>query len=82
MIPSAEEGKPPEVAQLVSLDFKVTPLVGSDGIAELWSGPGSLSFNSPTESDPWHKLAVREVVSCHYGLFNGFVSYGKILKRY
>ena len=82
VIPSAEENKPPEVAQLISLDFRITPVVGTDGIAELWSGPGSLVYNSPSASDPWHRLAVKEVVSCHYGLFNGYVPYGKILERY
>ena len=82
VIPSAEEGKPPDVAQLVSLDFRVTPIVGSDGISEMWSGPGSLAYNSPSACDPWHKLAVHEVLSCTYGHFNGYVPYGKVLERY
>jgi len=82
VIPGPEAGKTPALAQLVSLDFKVTPIVGTDGISEVWSGPGSLVYNSPTESDPWHRLAVKEVISCTYGHFNGYVPYGKVLKEY
>ncbi len=82
VIPSAEESEGPALAQLVSCDFRVTPVVGTDGMAEVWSGPGSLVYNSATESDPWFKLAVKEVVSCRYGWFNAYLPHGKILKTY
>jgi hypothetical protein len=82
VIPNAEESESPALAQLVSCDFRVTPIVGTDGIAEVWSGPGSLVYNSPTEADPWYKLAVREIVSCRYGFFNAYLPHGKILKTY
>ena len=42
VIPHAEESEEPALAQLVSCNFAVTPKVGTDGIAEVWSGPGSL----------------------------------------
>ena len=80
VIPSAEENKPPEVAQLVSLDFRVTPVVGTDGIAELWSGPGRWS----TTLRPRRILAQARSEGGRvrpYGLFNGYVPYGKILER-
>lgn len=82
VIPDAEESDGPALAQLVSCDFRVTPVVGTDGIAEVWSGPGSLVYNSPTEADPWYKLTVKEVVSCRYGLFNAYLPHGKVLKTY
>jgi len=82
VIPSAEQAERPALAQLVSLEFRVTPMIGSDWLAELWSGPGSLVFNSPTTDDPWHRLAVSEVMSCVYGRCNGYVPFGKILKQY
>ena len=82
VIPNAEESETPALAQLVSCDFRVTPIVGTDGIAEVWSGPGSLVYNSPTEADPWYKLAVKEIVSCRYGFFNAYLPHGKILKTY
>lgn len=82
VIPNAEESEGPALAQLVSCDFRVNPIVGTDGIAEVWSGPGSLVYNSPTEADPWYKLAVKEITSCRYGFFNAHLPYGKILKTY
>lgn len=82
VIPNAEESEEPALAQLVSCDFRVTPVVGTDGMAEVWSGPGSLVYNSPTEADPWYRLAVKEVISCRYGLFNAYLPHGKILKSY
>lgn len=82
VIPNAEENEQPALAQLVSCDFRVTPVVGTDGIAEVWSGPGSLTYNAPTEADPWYKLAVKEIVSCRYGWFNAYLPHGKILKSY
>jgi hypothetical protein len=60
----------------------LVPLVATDGIAEVWSGPGSLVYNLPTEAVPWCKLAVKEIVSCRYGFFNAYLPYGKILKTY
>jgi acetoacetate decarboxylase len=82
VIPSAEESEGPAIAQLVSCDFRVTPVVGTDGIAEVWSGSGSLVYNSPTEADPWYKLAAKEILSCRYGWFNAYLPHGKILKEY
>lgn len=82
VIPNAEESEGPAIAQLVSCDFRVTPVVATDGLAEVWSGPGSLAYNSPTEVDPWHCLSVKEIVSCRYGWFNAYLPYGKILIEY
>ena len=82
VIPNAEESEGPAIAQLVSCDFRVTPVVATDGLAEVWSGPGSLAYNSPTEVDPWHCLSVEEIVSCRYGWFNAYLPYGKILTEY
>ena len=58
------------------------PVVATDGLAEVWSGPGSLVYNSPTAVDPWHLLSVKEIVSCRYGWFNAHLPYGKILTEY
>lgn len=82
VIPNAEESEGPALAQLVSCNFKVTPIVGTDGITEVWSGPGSLVYNSPTEADPWHQLVVKEVIQCRYGFFNAHLPHGRILKTY
>ena len=54
----------------------------TDGLAEVWSGPGSLAYNTPTDVDPWHRLSVKEIVSCRYGWFNAYLPYGKVLTEY
>jgi acetoacetate decarboxylase len=85
VIPNAEEtgeNVGPALAQLVSCEFDVKPMVGTDGVSELWTGPGSVVFDSPTQNDPWYKLAVEEVDSCLYGFFNGYLPFGKIIKDY
>jgi acetoacetate decarboxylase len=85
VIPDAEDkgdNSGPALAQLVSSEFDLQPIVGTDGVTELWKGPGSLVFNSPSFNDPWHKLGVEEVVSCHYGFFNLQLPYGEIIKEY
>ena len=82
VIPSAEQSEDPALAQLVSCDFRVRPVVGTDGVAEVWGGPGSLVYNSPTETDPWHLLSVKRIVSCRYGWFNAYLPHGKIEKTY
>jgi acetoacetate decarboxylase len=82
LIPNAEERKAPSVCELIACDFKVTPIIGSDGIAEVWTGPGSVVFDSPTEADAWFRLKVVSVISCNYGFYNGFLPHGRILKSY
>lgn len=85
VIPDAEdkgENAGPALAQLVSCEFDVKPIVATDGLTELWRGPGSLVYDSPTLNDPWHKLGVEEIDTCLYGFFNGYLPYGKILKEY
>ena len=85
MIPDAEdkgENAGPALAQLVSCEFDVRPIVATDGLTELWSGPGSLVYDSPTHNDPWYKLGVEEVDTCLYGFFNAYLPFGKILKEY
>jgi len=82
VIPDATDAPEPALAQLIGSELRMQPLVGSDGIAEIWSGPGSLCFDTPSAVDPWHRIAVREVVSCVYGSFNAVLTHGRILKQY
>lgn len=82
VIPNVRERGTPDIAQLISCDFDVRPVVGTDGIAELWTGPGSLTLDGNSVNDPIHRLPVKEVQGCVYGFFNAYLPYGKVLKEY
>lgn len=82
IIPSPEEGAPPEVAELVStpLDFQL--IVGSDGRGEGFSGPGSVHFETPSAVDPWYRLPPRRMLAASWGRYNFVLPYGTVLTRY
>jgi acetoacetate decarboxylase len=82
LIPDAEPSGVPALAQLVACDFQVKPVVGSDGVAHLWEGPGSLVFDAPSALDPWHVLPVKRVLACRYGRFDALLPHGRVLKSY
>lgn len=82
VIPGAEEGADFAVAQLVETDFQCKPVIGSDGRAELFSGPGNVTFDSPSEVDPWYRIPVKKMLQCVYGRFNCFLPAGRIIKDY
>jgi len=80
VIPCATDARAPALAQLIGSELALVPHVGSNGIAEIWTGPGSLCFDAPSEVDPWYRIGVREVVACHAGTFDAVLGHGRILK--
>ena len=78
VIPDAEGGAKPSLAQLVETRTVNTPHVGSDGNAELYSGDASITYGLDSDSN----LPVKEVVACLYGHIFSELPYGKILKTY
>jgi acetoacetate decarboxylase len=78
VIPDAEGARKPALAQLISVTFDVTANIGSDGKAEIYSGPGYIQFGCPSDAD----LPVLSMISCKYARFNGDLPYGRILKTY
>ncbi len=84
MIPNAEDqgNRGQSICQLVRTEYEIAPVVGTDGITEMWSGPGSLVYDAQSANDPWHELPVREVMGCTFGKFNFFLPKGKIVKNY
>jgi len=78
VIPDAEGSKQPALVQLVTVDFDITPVVGSDGRPELYSGSGQIHFDQPSEI----AVPVRELLSCQYLRFHADLPYGKVLKTY
>lgn len=78
IIPDAEGGDVPALAQLISVLFSANPIIGSDGKAEVYSGEGYMEFGCPSDA----RLPVLGIHSCKYAHFNADLPYGKILKTY
>lgn len=78
IVPDAEGGEAPALAQLVSVLFEAKPHVGSDGHAEVYEGPADVRYGVASDAN----LPVLEVVSCQYSTFYADLPYGKILKTY
>ncbi len=78
VIPDAEGGRKPALAQLISVLFKANPLVGSDGRAEVYSGPGDMEFGCASDA----RLPVKQLLGFKYARFNADLPYGKVLKTY
>jgi len=76
VIPSPEENQPPSLAQLIE-----TP-AADWRVHEMWTGPASISLDSATDLDPWHKLPVRNVKGAVYLRYDFTLPYGRVLKTY
>jgi acetoacetate decarboxylase len=84
MIPDAEPNgnRGQAISQLVRTEYNIAPVVATDGLTEMWTGPGSLVYEAQTANDPWHELPVREVMACTFGKFNFYLPKGKVIKTY
>jgi acetoacetate decarboxylase len=78
VIPDPEGGRKPSLAQLVSVLFSAKPLIGSDGKAEVYSGPGHMEFGCPSDAN----LPIVQTLSFKYAHFNADLPYGKVLKTF
>jgi acetoacetate decarboxylase len=84
MIPDAEPNgnRGQAISQMVRTEYNIAPVVATDGLTEMWTGPGSLVYDAQTANDPWHELPVREVMACTFGKFNFYLPKGKVIKTY
>jgi acetoacetate decarboxylase len=76
VIPSAEAGQPPSVAELIrvpSTDRKNH---------EAWSGPATLRYDAGSTLDPWHSLPVRQVLGAVYSVYDFTLPHGRVIRRY
>lgn len=78
IVPDAEGSDIPALAQLVSVTFAANAMIGTDGKAEIFSGPGSLTFGCASDA----QLPVKQIYGCKYAHFNADLPYGKVLKTY
>lgn len=76
VIPSAEEGQPPALAELIQ-----TPSVDRR-THEAWTGPATLRYAACSTLDPWHALPVHRIVAGIYSRYDFTLPYGRVLRRY
>ncbi|MGR8918853.1 MAG: acetoacetate decarboxylase family protein [Gammaproteobacteria bacterium] len=81
MFPCATDNPRPALAQLIRSELGLVPHMGSNGVADLWTGPGSLHYDTPSVIDPWCALPVHEVVGCYAGTFDAVLGYGTIARE-
>ncbi len=78
IIPDVAGGSAPALAQLTSVTFKAAPLVGSDGKAEVFVGPGTISMSGNHDVN----LPVGDILACIYARFDADLPYGSVLKTF
>lgn len=78
VIPDVAGSDRPALAQLTSVLFKAEPIVGSDGIAEVYSGTGHMQYGCPSDA----QLPIKQLLGFKYAHFNAVLPYGKVLKTY
>jgi len=76
VIPSAEEGMPPSLAQLIEVRTMDTQT------HEAWSGSATLHYDTPSALDPWHCLPVRKVLGAAYTRYDFVLPHGRIVHTY
>lgn len=76
VIPSAEQGALPSLAELIEVTNMET------ATHEAWAGTGTLSFDTASALDPWHCLPARRVVGAGYSRYDFTLPNGRVLKRY
>lgn len=79
MFPSADESPRPALAELVGSALELKPHIGSNGLPDLWTGPGNVHYDTPSEIDPWYRLPVREMLACYSGNFDAVLGHGRVL---
>ena len=82
LIPNAEAGRPPSVAQLVRLDVEASLHVSADGTPMLWAGRGSVTMDSPSEVDPWYLLAPRRLLGGWLAVLDFDLPHGTVVHDY
>jgi acetoacetate decarboxylase len=79
MFPCATASDRPALAQLIGSELALVPHLGSNGLPDIWTGPGSLHYDTPSAIDPWCRLPVLETVGCYSGTFDAVLGHGRIL---
>jgi acetoacetate decarboxylase len=82
LIPNAEAGSPPSVAQLVRLDVEASIHASADSTPKLWAGRAGLTMDAQSQVDPWHLLAPTRILQGWFGVFDFDLHHGKVVHDY
>ena len=75
VIPSPEEGQGPSLMELIETPTTTTT-------KDAWTGTGYAEFNSPSGVDPWHRFAIKKLLSSAYMRGDMVLPFGRVIKRY
>jgi len=78
IVPDVAGGDVPALAQLTTVTFAASALIGADGKAEVYGGMGTMVMNDHSDL----QLPINEVTGCLYCRFNADLPYGSVLKTY
>ena len=82
LIPDAEGGERPALAQLVSLQVEGKFHTGADGVPFHFAGRGALEFGGASASDPWHRFAPVRILAGYFGRLDFCLTAGRIVHDY
>ena len=82
VIPNAEAGKPPSIAQLVRLDVTAPLHASADGTPKLWTGRASVTMDARSPVDPWHLLAPVRMLQGWFGIYDFDLYHGSVIHDY
>jgi acetoacetate decarboxylase len=82
VIPSAEAGRPPSVAELVRLDVAASLHHSADGTPQLFTGRASVTMDARSPVDPWYLLAPTRILQGWYGVFDFELFHGTVVHDY
>lgn len=81
IIPSADGGDRPSVAELVRLDVRSTLRLSADGSPELYAGPATLSFEGGA-ADPWRIFKPTRVTGGFFAFLDFDLGFGSVEHDY
>ena len=82
LIPNAENGRRPSVAELVRLDVAAPIHQSADGTPKLWTGRAAITMDARSQVDPWYLLAPTRVLQGWFGIFDFDLHHGKVVHDY
>ena len=80
-IPGASADDQPAILQLVRDNMTAHPVIGSDGRAEVFGGPASITYDSPSQLSPISNLVPRKMLRSYYARMHIDLDYGTVVKE-